>query len=368
MDARRVTRDGKGDGSLTGGRRTQAGFMPGGHRGDGTEVRGRGVGESRERMTPLTHPGEFALDVATAPAQLVTDLVRKGIEGTVRAGDTLMETGANPRDPRTAGAAFDVAGAAMTGGLGIGIAGRQMPSNAVGIFGGRLAKTADHAALARAEEMASRGVPREQIWNDTGWFKGVDGKWRFEIDDSGVGQGWWNVGNLSGVMTHDALYDAYPRMKNIKVSRVRGVDALVNAGTWEEARGLQRFLGTPGYIEYNRGITDKTGRVSTLMHEGQHAIQSIEGFSPGSAVSNDYHRVAGEVEARAVQKRLDLTPEQRRSRPPWLDYDVPEAQQIVRTGGTVPQMSAPAQPNGIIDTVKKYRPGKTAAHSPPDGY
>lgn len=90
-----------GFGPLT--RGTQAGFMPGGYRGDGTEVRGRGAGESREHKTPMTHPGEFALDVATAPAQLATDLTRKLAEGTVRAGDTLVETGANPRDPRTAG-------------------------------------------------------------------------------------------------------------------------------------------------------------------------------------------------------------------------------------------------------------------------
>lgn len=39
---------------------------------------------------------------------------------------------------------------------------------------------------------------------------------------------------------------------------------------------------------------------------------------------------AGEVEARAVQKRMDMTPAERRARAPWLDYDVPEDQQIVR--------------------------------------
>jgi len=39
---------------------------------------------------------------------------------------------------------------------------------------------------------------------------------------------------------------------------------------------------------------------------------------------------ARRVEARAVEARRDLTPEQRRARPPWLDYDVPEGDQIVR--------------------------------------
>ena len=44
-----------------------------------------------------------------------------------------------------------------------------------------------------------------------------------------------------------------------------------------------------------------------------------------------YKMHAGETEARAVQKRMDLTPEQRRDRAPWLDYDVPEANQIIGT-------------------------------------
>jgi hypothetical protein len=45
-----------------------------------------------------------------------------------------------------------------------------------------------------------------------------------------------------------------------------------------------------------------------------------------------YRSLAGEAEARAVQARMNLTPEQRAARPPWLDYDVPENQQIVRFG------------------------------------
>ena len=50
-----------------------------------------------------------------------------------------------------------------------------------------------------------------------------------------------------------------------------------------------------------------------------------------------YWPTSGEVEARTVQKRMDLNPEQRRARAPWLDYDVPENQQIGRLGGNGPQ-------------------------------
>jgi len=78
---------------------------------------------------------------------------------------------------------FNAAAAVAAPSLGLNYAG-MAPKNAVGIFGGRLAKTADQAALARAEEMAAKGADRRAIWDETGWFQGKDGKWRFEIDDS----------------------------------------------------------------------------------------------------------------------------------------------------------------------------------------
>lgn len=50
-------------------------------------------------------------------------------------------------------------------------------------FGGITARTADHAALTRAGEMMAEGKSNEEIRKETGWFRGVDGKWRFEISD-----------------------------------------------------------------------------------------------------------------------------------------------------------------------------------------
>jgi len=53
---------------------------------------------------------------------------------------------------------------------------------------------------------------------------------------------------------------------------------------------------------------------SSIRHEIQHAIQMEEGFAVGASSSNpDYNRIAGEVEARNVQKRMNYTPEQRRN-------------------------------------------------------
>lgn len=79
------------------------------------------------------------------------------------------------------------------------------------------------------------------------------------------------------------------------------------------------------------------------LHELQHAIQDVEGHLQQSTPAfwsihpeerarqyHAYRNNPSEIEARAAQARRDLTPEQRRARAPWLDYDVPETDQIVR--------------------------------------
>lgn len=51
-------------------------------------------------------------------------------------------------------------------------------------YAGENANNADLDALARAKEMRSAGVADETIRQQTGWHTGMDGKWRWEIDDS----------------------------------------------------------------------------------------------------------------------------------------------------------------------------------------
>ncbi len=53
-------------------------------------------------------------------------------------------------------------------------------------FAGENANNADLDALARAKEMQAAGVADETIRQQTGWHTGMDGKWRWEIDDSGM--------------------------------------------------------------------------------------------------------------------------------------------------------------------------------------
>lgn len=64
------------------------------------------------------------------------------------------------------------------------------PGMVAGMFAGKEAKTADLKKLAQAEKMAERGHSREEIWDQTGWFRWMrDGEpvspWKFEISDLG---------------------------------------------------------------------------------------------------------------------------------------------------------------------------------------
>lgn len=53
-------------------------------------------------------------------------------------------------------------------------------------YAGEKSKNADKAALNTAKEMEKNRADAETIRQKTGWFRGADGKWRWEIDDSGM--------------------------------------------------------------------------------------------------------------------------------------------------------------------------------------
>lgn len=53
-------------------------------------------------------------------------------------------------------------------------------------YAGRDAGNADLEALHEAERYEMQNVDAETIRQKTGWFRGADGKWRWEIDDSGM--------------------------------------------------------------------------------------------------------------------------------------------------------------------------------------
>lgn len=61
--------------------------------------------------------------------------------------------------------------------------GGQMEGQRLDQFAGPGALTANQQALAEAQQRIAAGDDAEQVRQGTGWFKGADGKWRFEIAD-----------------------------------------------------------------------------------------------------------------------------------------------------------------------------------------
>lgn len=294
-------------------------------------------------------------------------------------------------DPRLMDDAAAMAGLLTTGSMPI-----PKPVGSLGIFGGKMAATADQAALAKAEQMAASGASRDAIWNATGWFKGVDGQWRFEIPDNASKVNTnaasfsdkSNTVPMSRAMKHDILFDAYPELAELPASMK------LKAGELEGSYMPPRTVA--GRLIEGISVEAPTGRdlQSGMLHEGQHAVQTRENFAEGgtpdamniprddlfdaarqayeanSKVDDDvllaellgtpvpkakapakpweslsereklgwlqagreriYRTLAGEVEARNVQYRADLTPAQRRAKAPWLTQDVPDDLQIVR--------------------------------------
>lgn len=166
--------------------------------------------------------------------------------------------------------------------------------------GGVNAKTADVGRLADAERMEQGGADSETVRRETGWYRGYDGKWRFEIDDSKMrfinrreeSRRTWKLDEL---IRHDALFAAYPELRNYTVLNFAFEDGI--NGVFSP--GLNRIMLNPNL--------DRAGKRAALIHEIQHAIQVIEGFAAGS--STDYWQDAfvTDEEKRTERHLLELS-------------------------------------------------------------
>jgi hypothetical protein len=175
------------------------------------------------------------------------------------------------------------------------------------MFLGPSARIADKAALAAAEKLAAKGASRDEIWNQTGWFKGADNKWRFEVSDNDIPMKsratedeLFQYPAVSEVLPHKQLYKAYPEIGQTRLAPEFGEGT---RGSYDEA---QRVISVRP-----RDVSDFTPRTglaqkSTILHELQHGVQAAEGFERGANF------------------------DQRRAQPPWMTQDVPDEQQIVR--------------------------------------
>ena len=265
------------------------------------------------------------------------------------------------------------------------------------LAGERGAATADKAEertfrmdnLSVARKMEEDKKDAKAIKMATGWERGADGKWRYEMPDAmikdtmDVGGGHivkryeddmlWNGGKLSDVIDAPELFKAYPHLKDVRIE----TDAIMN--------------DMPSNGEYNAKTNTITIHAdelkymnSILNHEIQHTIQSIEGFDRGGSPRlvrgeikkrlaevtkqirqlraegkedeakaiveknrglynayqanddyNSYKSLAGEVEARNVQERMNKTPEERRKTLAESTEDVARKDQIFLGVGDV---------------------------------
>ena len=250
-------------------------------------------------------------------------------------------------------------------------------------------RTARMDNLSVARKMEEEKKDSKAIKMATGWERGADGKWRYEMPDAkikdtmDVGGGHivkryeddmlWNGGKLSDVIDAPELFKAYPHLKDVRIE----TDAIMN--------------DMPSNGEYNAKTNTITIHAdelkymnSILNHEIQHAIQSIEGFDRGGSPRlvrgeikkrlaevtkqirqlraegkedeakaiveknrglynayqanddyNSYKSLAGEVEARNVQERMNMTPEERRKSLAESTEDVARKDQIFLGVGDV---------------------------------
>ena len=235
-------------------------------------------------------------------------------------------------------------------------------------MGGLKAETADKSALEKAMELEKDGTDSEKIRKETGWFKGYDGKWRFEIDNSELKfktdieknraaaielakmkvksaeleekivndtatkaeeNEYYNLDEkmieyrkgvkLSDVINHPKLFEAYPQLKNVDVYyEISSVN-----------RGVYSSNGNVIMLNPMQTIDEQK---EAIIHEIQHAIQGIENFANGSNLeywknlgySDEeamamYYNTAGEREARDVSARRDYNAEQRKNIRPDID-------------------------------------------------
>lgn len=162
-----------------------------------------------------------------------------------------------------------------------------------GIFGGERAITRSPGMLKEARRLMKllKGTAKkvsEKVRKKTGWFKGLDDKWRFEIDDSKMilktNLEKSQTKPLGELIEHDELFKAYPELKNMNVEI--NVPAIPKSmmGEVTEGRGSFRisdFVTGKPTIEVS-GTTPKQ-TAETLIHEIQHVVQETEGFAKGGS-------------------------------------------------------------------------------------
>ena len=202
----------------------------------------------------------------------------------------------------------------------------------------------DRDALREARIMEKNGEDAEDIRKATGWFRGADRMWRYEVDngadefnrkgdnlktenpdyaeykslwgkmqDMTITDGEWkrlqeltkvvkpknaaDGGKLSEYLKAPGLYEQYPQLRDITLRFEEMEDGL--RGYY--AHGKNEIVLNKDFLgEY---ASDKAK--STLLHEVQHWIQNYEGFASGASTEYWQNMLAGgnEIVTRDMQEQ-----------------------------------------------------------------
>ena len=206
-------------------------------------------------------------------------------------------------------------------------------------FAGEKARTADREKLDMAKKMEEEGKTPERIYEETGWFRGLDQKWKFEIDDSAAeffpegdailqnnpsykkfremmenGETdkpeFWNLWeifegemgredkSLEFYLKHEKLFEQYPILRYVKI-RIEDMSGKNREGYYDPVKNEIVLDGSL----LNQYTKEKTKGI--LLHEIQHAIQKYEGFTQGSNTKawEDVRTEIKEILAGAVRNR-----------------------------------------------------------------
>jgi len=149
---------------------------------------------------------------------------------------------------------------------------------------GRRSQIANKRALESAVSMQQRGEDASTIRRETGWYQGSDGQWRFEIDDSSMrfANEMVNINQiisennsthkLGNLIDHPELFNAYPFLRNLQIQFVD-----IGSGATGAAYGDRLIQLDAKALGNAQAIRE------TLLHEIQHILQFVEGWSAGGS-------------------------------------------------------------------------------------
>lgn len=157
-------------------------------------------------------------------------------------------------------------------------------------FAGEKARTADREKLDMAKKMEEEGKTRREIYDKTGWFRGADDKWRFEIDDSQMQYRYAGTRGISAYLQNTELFEAYPELRDVTIK----FEKLKNG-----VRGI--YNKEENEITLDESLKEEPGTV--LLHEIQHAIQKIEGHASGSNREYWQRRIEEGFDARTAEEK-----------------------------------------------------------------